>query len=328
MLGRHLVEIHTITLRWRRGSAFYKPMPIPHSTFVLAGIDFDKAPDKKAKEDLRAWTGEHAEKLLEGDIWPKCVRMARAEGPVIDVQLSLYGYDEKTGELELLCDSHGTRINLDPSTAPRIDDPYDNKTEAMVSLVEAQTDAIKERDAGNKALMGEQIKMVQAVTSVTTGVLDVARQAIGMKSEVAGRNDEEQAREREFELRKLRTEKQHESFKAALEKFPFDDLGLYWRARAAGVTMDVPDDCRDAARKLLDSLTDEQLSQLDDDLAADIRSVLANALKQEDEEMAKLVLLSLLPKLLTNQEAISKVITNEQAALLTFLEGELKKMRP
>ena len=326
ILAKHLPEIHTITLRYRRGGQHYRPMPVPNATWVLSSVDFDDAPKKDAKDDFRIWTGDQAQQVLDTDVWPKCMRIARAEGPVLDVQLSVYGYDEKTGKLDLLCDASGTRINLDPHTPNRIDDPYDNRTDAMVTFMEAQTDAIKERDAANKALMSSSIELVKAVTGVTTGTLEVAKEAIGMKSEVAGRNDEAAERARRHELEKLLVQKRHESFKAALDRFPFDDLGLFWRAKAAGVNMEQPTDCRDAAARLLDTFTDEQLAQLDPDLAGDIRSVLSKAAAEPSEEMAQLILIALLPKLLEHQESISKVINPEQAALLTFLQNELQKM--
>ncbi len=326
ILAKHLPEIHTITLRYRRGGQHYRPMPIPNASWVLASVDFEKAPTKTATDDFRIWTGDQAQKVLDADVWPKCIRMAKAEGPVIDVQLSVYGFDEKTGKLELLCDASGTRINLDPTTPNRIDDPYDNRTDAMVTFMEAQTDAIKERDKANKELMTSSIELVKAVTSVTTGTLEVAKEAIGMKSEVAGRNDEAAERARSHELQKLLVKSRHDSFKAALDRFPFDDLGLFWRAKAAGVNMDTPQDCRDAAARLLDLFTDEQLAALDPALAGDIRSVLSKAAAEPSEEMAQLILIALLPKLLEHQEAISKVITPDQAALLTFLQNELQKM--
>ena len=325
ILAKHLPEIHTITLRYRRGGQHYRPMPVPNSSWVLSTVDFESAPKKEAKDDFRIWTGDQAQNVLDTDVWPKCMRCARAEGPVLDVQLSVYGYDDKTGKLELLCDASGTRINLDPHTPNRIDDPYDNRTDAMVTFMEAQTDAIKERDGANKALTGEIINLVKAVTGVTVGTLDVAKEAIGMKAEVAGRNDEAAERARMHELQKLQVKSRHESFKAALDRFPFDDLGLFWRAKAAGVNMQQPADCREAAARLLDTFTDEQLGQLDPDLAGDIRSVLSKAAAEPSEEMAQLILVALLPKLLEHQEAISKVINPEQAALLTFLQNELQK---
>ncbi len=330
MLAKFLPDIHTITLRWRRGSAYYKPIPLKGSSFVLAdSIDWQDAPDKKAKEDRRAWTGEHAQKILDGDLWPLCLRMARAEGPVIDVQLSIYGYNEKTGALDLLCDAHGTRINLDPNTPhPSIDDPYDQRTDAMVQFIQHQTEAIKTRDESNKQLMTQSIELIKAAGTLTGGAFDVAKEAMEMKNSVAGAHADEVRERREYELRKLTIQARHESFKEALGRIPFDDLGMYLRARAAGMSADeIPTDCRHAARLLLDSLSDDQLAQLDPELAADIRTVLSRAANEENEETAQLVLMALLPKLLQSRDAIANVITPQQAALLEFIRDQLARMQ-
>lgn len=326
LLGSHLPNIHTIALRFRRGRSDYQPLPLPAATMVLADvIAWKESPDREEKADFATWTGQQAH-ALANELWDMCVRYCQSAGPVLDFQLAAYSYDEKSGKLELVADAVGVRCNLTGEKSSMIDDPGDRKLEPLLQTIQAQNQALKDRDAMILKMMDRSATMLEKTAVLTEGAFKIAEKAFSMKDAVAGRVAEYDAKRWDFELRKEEIRARHASFREALDRFPFDDLGAYWRMRANGA--DVPANLRDAAAKLLASFTAEQKAKLPADLVSDLESCLEKAANQEDDEMAALILMALAPKLLEYHEEIGAVVTDYQRALLMFIRDKTSSVNP
>ena len=289
-------------------------------------IDWKDAPERDEKTEFATWTGQQAH-ALGSELWSICVRYCEASGPVLDFQLAAYKYDEKTGKLELVADAVGVRCNLTGERSTEIDDPGDRKLEPLLKTIELLNDSLAKRDERFLKMMDKSALMLEKSAVLTEGAFRIAESAFTMKDAVAGRVAEYDARRWDYELRREEIKQRHASFREALDAFPFDDLGAYWRARSAGGA-DVPANIRDAAAKLLASLTPEQKAELPAELVIDLEACLARAAEQDDDEMAALVLMALAPKLLEHQEAIGMVATDYQRALLMYIRDALAHVEP
>lgn len=327
LLRIHLPEIHTISVRFRRGRSDYEPLPVPAATMVLPDVvDWSEAPKKKEdKVGFATWTGLQAHALAD-ELWEMCVRYCRSAGPVLDFQLSAYKYDGNTGKLELVADAVGTRCNLTGEKSTMIDDPGDRKLEPLVQTISQLREMLKDRDTMVLKMMGENCKMLERTGNLTDGAFQIADRAFTMKDAVAGRVAAFDEKRWEHELRIEELKQRHRSFRDALDAFPFDDLGIYLRNKAAGA--ETPANLRDAAAQLLASFTPEQFAQLPPELVTDLKSCLGNAANAEDDEMAALILMSLAPKLLEYREQVGQVVTEQQYLLLMFIRDKTSSVNP
>lgn len=310
----HATRARRISLGWRRGAAPYSP--IPGATLELpelASIKEGEAPEAR-REDPHGWARE----LARGR-WSVAVDWARKNGPVIDVQLQIWGYDPKKGQFQVLKGGAiAKRVNLSGEGAQWMDDGS-TVERTLASLVDRLLTRLDEKDQRMNEAWGMVRDHYDAMSRVSTGALEAFQRAMDLREKTAGQASGERAAERAFlvELAKVRSTEQAVNNTVSQMAPVLRDLAAAW-APAGGAA-----DHQETARQLLETIDDEMRERWEkagfSDLLTDIKSALENVAASEKLESAVASMRAIAPTLVRHQNDIGNLLSPHQRGLVVKL---------
>ncbi len=312
-LKLHATRVRRIALAWRRGSAPYTP--IAGTVVELPEVIAKKKKDDddetvigdERTTDADKWARENAKQR-----WAVAIEYAKKNGPVIDVQLQLWGFDKKKGVFAILKGGAiAKRVNLTGEGAAWMDDGQTTER-VLLTLADkliAALDKKEQRSNEKDQAIAEHYKNIGAVVS---GTLSAFQVAMTMREQSAGSNVQAQQVQQNFmiEIAKIR------AMEAGVGK-AVSEIGPTIREVFSGWTPggNSPPH-QELAKKLLDSITDPQRESWKvagfDELLADLESALRQIQASESLEAAVATMKAIAPKLIASQDAIGNLFTQAQ----------------
>lgn len=312
ILRVHSGAVRRVTLSWRRGSGPY--VPIPGSTLELPDLleakKSDDEADKPAPDQRLSDPSKWALDVATGR-WRVGVEWAKKNGPVIDVQLAAWAYDQKKGQLSIIKGAiSAKRINLTGEGAAWMDGPAPGTPEYLTLALLSALDKKDER-------MNQQIDAITGhyskVGEVLNVVVDVGRRLLDEKNNGSMAAAFDRAADRGFLLEMMKLRMMGEGIdKALAELVPVaKEFATAWAAR--------PKDQSPSriASELLASITDEQRGKFKAgglaELMSDVEQALQKIADAKDDLMTiRNVLNVILPAMHREQRAMGPLLTEAQ----------------
>lgn len=251
--------------------------------------------------------------------WSVAIEWAKKNGPVIDVQLQLWGFDKKKGVFAILKGGAiAKRVNLTGEGAAWMDDGQTTER-IMLVLIDKLIAALDKKEERSNEKDEAIAKHYGNIGTVVSGTLSIFQNAITMRDKSAGSDAQARVANQNFmlELAKVRAMEQGVN-KAVSEIGPtIREVFSGWTPSANAPPH------QELAKKLLDSVTDQQREQWKaakfDELLTDLESALRQIQASETIESAVATMKAVAPKLIAHQDAIGNLFTQTQRNVMLQL---------
>lgn len=313
----HSTQVRRIAICWRRGSAPYTPIPgaVLELPEVLKKTGDQEVPDERTT-DAKRWAEENARQR-----WAVAVEWAKKNGPVIDCQLQLWGFDKKKGVFKILKGGAiAKRVNLTGEGAAWMDDGATTERVLMTyidKLIEHNCKLLDRATAKDDAIA----KHYANIGNVVSGTLGVFQTAMQMREQHGASNLAFWQAKQNYmiELAKIRATEQGVTNAVNQIAPTLKDIFSGWT-----MPREAPPH-REIAEKILRSVTDSQREQWKaagfGDLIADVESALRQVQSSESVEAAAATLKKIAPTLVANQDSIGNLLTPQQREWILLLLG-------
>jgi hypothetical protein len=244
---------------------------------------------------------------------------AKKNGPVIDVRLCAWAFNEKKGALEPIKNAASAkRINLTGETANWMDGPEKGSPEWMCVML---LGALDKKDQRINETLDKIAGHYDRVGGVVDSCVSLSQQLINERGSGNMHGYMDRQSDREFMLEMMRVQMMGDGIKHAVDQLApvARDLATAWAPKPEEL-----DPVSKIAAELLETISDDQREKMKaaevGELLEDLEKALKTIAESENNlELARNVLGAILPALKKHQNAIGTLMTGQQRAGLLAL---------
>lgn len=305
-------KIRRVIVNWRKGSMTYQA--IPEATFdvpILNDKDGGESDTDLRHSDLGAWGWE-----IAGRAWGYALEWAEKNGPIIDAQIVLCGWDEKTGMFRPL--KGGTSARKCPHDYNSARGLAELREDHRDKVIDRLLEALDRRDLRVERMADKFVGMAGGIEKIMGIAFGVSEHAITISNSVSEAASREKQAERDFVREIVRMRTTGETIKYAISEVApeLKDIFNGFGPSAAG-------SYKVSAQELLKSITNEQREKAklagQSELIADMESILRKIVDGATDDESRAMLFSIGPRLNEAQAVIGPILTERQRSLVLAL---------
>ncbi len=311
-------KIRRVIVNWRKGSVTYSLIP----EAVIEVPILDKADGGETSTDLRFSEPGKWGREMAARAWAFALEHAEKNGPIIDAQIVLQGWDEKAGLFRAL--KGGVNAKKCPGTHTNARDREDRSADTRDRVIDQLLEAVDRRDMRVERMADKIANVAEKIGGIAGGMeqvmqvsFSVSANAIKLTNDVSSDARQERQADRDLILRVVQAQTASETIRDVVhEAAPhlsdlFNSFGGSKRSYAA------------LATELLASITDEQRAKAREagltDLIKDLDKVLTKISKNKDTSESRALLHAIAPKINDAQASLGPILTEKQRGLILAL---------
>ena len=305
-------KIRRVLVNWKKGRGAYELIP-------EAVIDVPILEKKDAGEtntdlrftDLQKWGQEIAARA-----WALALDHAEKNGPIIDAQIILCGWDEPSGLFRPLKGGVSAKKCPDANFTAR--DAAEYREDHRDRTIDKLLEAIDRRDLRVERMSDKFVGMAGGIEKIMGIAFSVSQHAIEISNNVSAGAAAEKQAERDFVTKIVQMQTTADTVKAAVT-----ELAPTLKDLVDGFGGSGPVGYLSTARELLKSISQEQRDKAkeagESELVADLETILKKIVAGADDDECKALLWSIGPRLNSAQATIGPILNEKQRDLVLSL---------
>lgn len=304
-------KIRRVVVAWQKGGSTYEPIP----DAVIEVPPLDKEDRGETSTDLRfsepgKWGRELADRA-----WAFALEHAEKNGPTINAQLILMGFEEKTGLFRPL--AGGVSAKKCPGTRASARDRHEEGGDPRDRVIDHLLEAIDRRDMRVERMADKITNIAGGVEKVMGVCFRVAATTIELTNNVSAAAQAERQSERDLIIRIVQMQTTGETIRDVIKEVAPGVSDFLSGMGAPGGSYAT------IASRLLKSITDDQRAKASEagaaELVADLEKILRKLAGGVDDQEAVALMTAIAPRMNEHQGTLGPILTEKQRGLVLAL---------